>query len=86
MIRPSIEFRMNGRAIRPDQIGNELERALLRQVEEGVLCQVREIRCPTHGKGAHVIVTRHTMASLGFEVTGCCQTLIDDVQRALGRA
>lgn len=78
-----IKFKINGRTVRPNQITNELEKAMLQEISNSIKKAVSSVRCPTHGEAAQILGTGRTIDKLKFEVTGCCDELISEVRRRL---
>ena len=62
----------------------DIEKALMQAAAESITNKVRSIRCPEHGKYAKIIATGRTPKNLKFNVSGCCQKLIDEVTAKLG--
>jgi hypothetical protein len=78
-----MDLKFNGRSIRPDQLAREMEKAMLKKVEDSVKKTVSRIRCRTHGQHARVSVRRATGSKMNFDVSGCCDELIDEVRKQL---
>lgn len=72
-----VTYEIGGRKVSPDRIGDELEKAILKQVTENIIKALSSVRCPEHGKPPEVIVKGRTIDKLNFEIQGCCQKLID---------
>lgn len=81
MIDISIEI--NGRKVSPRNMGNSLESALLQSVQDSITKSVGSARCPAHGQKPKIKVKGRKLDSLSFEVTGCCDQLIDTVKKKL---
>jgi hypothetical protein len=58
------------------------ENAILKDVEKNVADRLRRVRCPDHHQPPTVRPKR-VGTKLKWEVTGCCQKLIDLALRAL---
>jgi len=78
-----ISFEINGKKVNPRNIGNPLEKALLEQVEDSIKKQVGTVRCPEHGTAPKIVCKGHNLNSLSFEVSGCCEKLVDAVKARL---
>jgi len=78
-----IEFKINGRTVHPNQIDNELEKAILQQVRDNIKKRVGSVRCKTHGQAAKIIATGRSIDKLKFEVSGCCEELVEQVKQRL---
>ncbi len=76
-------FEINGRRVRPDQIGNALEGAMLQAVSTQIQTKVGAVRCPVHQQHARVTATGRSADQLTFNIHGCCQTLVEEVRRGL---
>jgi len=74
-----ITFEIDGRKVNPNRLGDALEKAILQSVQESIRKKVGAIRCPKHGQTPKVICKGRSVNNLSFEVTGCCQDLIDTV-------
>jgi hypothetical protein len=77
-----IEWKLNGRKIRPNDIANQLERAMLSQVEEVVRSKLRGVRDAETGAAPTVTVVGRSLDNLSFEVSGS-PALIEEVKRRL---
>ena len=47
--------------------------------KDAIKKKVSSIRCPIHGQSAKVTFKRKLGSNMDFEVSGCCQQLIDRV-------
>jgi hypothetical protein len=75
-------FEIDGRRVRPDQIGNELEAAVLRMIADQVRDQVGGVRCRVHQEYARITGTGTSPERLQFTVEGCCDELVAQVEAA----
>ncbi len=78
-----ISFEINGRKVRPNNIGDALEAAALTQVSDSIKRSVGAIRCREHHKAPKIVVKGRNLDNLSFEVSGCCDTLIEQVKKKL---
>lgn len=78
-----LEFKINGRKVRPDQMEKELEKAMFADIKKEMADKVRRIRCPKHGQAARVTPRGHSIKQLSWSVEGCCDELIDRVKKAI---
>lgn len=79
-----LTFKINGRTVRPDQIGNALENAILQEVESRIRKKVGAVRCSIHDSSPTKIeAAGSSLDRLSFKIYGCCNDLIDDVKHAL---
>ncbi|MDE0695840.1 MAG: hypothetical protein OXH76_08425 [Boseongicola sp.] len=77
-----IEWKLSGRKVRPNDIANQLERAMLSQIEEMVRGKLRGVRNPETGAAPTITVVGRSLDNLSFEVTGS-PALIKEVKRRL---
>ena len=73
----------NGRRIRPNQIASELEKAMAQKAAESIRNKVSHVRCRAHGQPARVLVRGRSLKDMAFDVSGCCDELIEEVKRKL---
>lgn len=78
-----ISFEIGGQKVSPNCIGDEIEKAVLKEVIENVKKALSSIRCSEHGQYPKVTVKGKTIDKLTFEVQGCCQPLIDAAMKKL---
>lgn len=77
-----VEFRLGGRLVRPNDIGKQLERAILQQVQGDISQKLRDVRDPETGQPPTVTFVGRTVDDLSFEVAGS-PALIEEVRRRL---
>lgn len=75
MIKLTVE--LNGKRVKPGSLKNELERMMLQQIINMVKKELKDIICSEHGERPQVTLKGKKLDNLSFEVTGCCQDLID---------
>jgi hypothetical protein len=78
-----ISFEINGRKVSPGNMGNALESTVLKSVQESIIKSVGSAQCPEHGQRPKVKVKGRNLDSLSFEVSGCCDQLIETVKKKL---
>jgi len=78
-----ISFKINGRRVNPNSLGNALQRAMFESVRKAIIKQVGAIRCPQHGQAAKIVYKGRSFDKLSFEVGGCCEALIEVVKGKL---
>ena len=78
-----IPFEINGRKVTPRNMGNALESSLLQSVQDSITKSVGAARCPVHGQRPKIKVEGRKLDSLSFEVSGCCDQLIEKVKKKL---
>lgn len=72
-----VTFEIGGRKVSPNRFGDELERAVLKQVSNNVKRSLSAVCCPRHGRQPKVTIKGRRIDNLSWEVQGCCQQLID---------
>jgi hypothetical protein len=77
-----VEFKLNGRSVRPNDIANQLEKAMLKQVQDGITKKLRNVRDPETETAPTVRVVGPSLDKLSFEVAGS-PTVIEEVKRRL---
>lgn len=77
-----VEFKLNGRSVRPNDIANQLEKAMLKQVQDGIAKKLRNVRDPETGAASTVKIVGRSLDNLSFEVAGS-PALIEEVKRRL---
>jgi hypothetical protein len=78
-----ISFEINGRKVSPSGVGDALEAAVLRSISDSIKKSVGSVRCPEHGKSPKIVCKGRSVSNLSFEVSGCCQKLMDTVRAKL---
>lgn len=78
-----LSFEIGGRKVDPRNIRDALESAMLRGVRDHVTKRLSGVRCPDHGSAPAVVARGRTLKELTFEVSGCCQKLIDVTEAKL---
>jgi hypothetical protein len=78
-----ISFEINGRKVTQSNMDNALESALLQSMQESITKSVGAARCPAHGQSPKIKVMGRNLNSLSFEVSGCCNQLIETVNKNL---
>lgn len=78
-----IHFEINGKRIRPDQIGDALEQMVLKDIQESIKKKIGSIRCLEHGSAPKIICSGPSLDRLSFKVSGCCEKLIESVKEKL---
>ncbi len=78
-----ISFDINGRKMSPRNVGDTLESAMLQSIQDSISKAVGSARCPEHGQKPIIKVKGRNLDSLKFEVSGCCDSLIEEAKRKL---
>lgn len=78
-----LSFEINGKRINPNQIGDAIEKAVLSHIQDTIKNSVGSVRCKTHGKAPVVTAKGRSVDKLSFHVSGCCEELIEQVQKKI---
>jgi len=78
-----LSFEINGRKVDSSNIGNALEGAMLKAVQASVTSKLASVRCPDHHSAPRITARGRSLDDLSFDVSGCCQKLIDLVKAKL---
>lgn len=81
-IGAKVELRVGGRKVSASQFARALQEDALKMVEREVRRRISRVRCPEHGKAAHVTPIR-SAGQLTWEVRRCCQDLVNEVEKLL---
>jgi len=77
----NLEWKFNGKRIRPNQIGSELMKSAAKSVQSQLAKKIESHRCSIHGKTAKLIARPGSFE--GMKVEGCCQEFISKVSAKL---
>jgi hypothetical protein len=79
-----LEWKMNGRTIRSDQIANELMKGVRREASTHIENAVKQVRCPVHGTHAiNVRAIAGAGSKMNFQYKACCDELKAAIARRL---
>jgi len=79
-----LTWKMNGRSIRPDQIGNELMKNVRRVVADRLENALKSVTCPVHGRRpSNVRQVQSSTGKMNVEFQACCEELKAAVARNL---
>jgi hypothetical protein len=78
-----IKFQIGGRSVNPRNMKGALEKAVLESVQNSIKKSVGSVRCPDHGESPKIVVKGRNLDNLSFEVSGCCEALIEQVKKRL---
>lgn len=78
-----ISFEINGRKVKPNNVGDALENAVVSSVAESIKKSVGSIRCKEHNQSPIIKVKGRSLDSLSFEVSGCCEALTQEITEKL---
>jgi len=76
-----LNWKFNGKKIRPEQIGNELMKFATKNIQTQLKRKIESQRCSIHGKTAKLIAKPGSFDSM--KVEGCCQEFISKVSAKL---
>ncbi len=62
----------------------QVERAVIAQIEKVLISAVGSARCGVHKKYAEINLSGKSLDKLDFQVNGCCQEFIEQVEGRLG--
>ena len=79
----SLEVELNGKRVAPGQLSNMIEDMLLTHISEEITNKIGRVRCPEHNQYAKVKAKGRSIDKLSFEISGCCQQLVDQCNKAL---
>jgi hypothetical protein len=77
-------FEMGGKKVDPNDIDDELKRTMLLLIRQHIEEEVGTLCCPDHGSAPKIVCKGQDLDSFSFEVSGCCQKLVDYVKAKLG--
>ena len=80
-----ISFEINGKKVSPHNMDNALESTLLQSVQTSISRAVGSTLCPQHGQKPTIQVKGRKLDTLSFEVSGCCDQLIEIAKKKLQR-
>lgn len=72
-----LTYTLGGRKVSRDQFFKGLEGEIRKTASDNVTRQVQRVRCPKHGQTARVTGLRETHDGFGFEISGCCDELVE---------
>lgn len=78
-----ISFEINGRKVNSGNIGDELEAAVLSDVVDSIKSDIGDITCPEHRQRPKITIKGRNIDNLSFDVSGCCDKLIEIVDLKL---
>lgn len=79
----TFEINVNGRNVGLHRAEAELERAMVEDISKKMQEKGRRIRCTKHGQTARITTKGRRLKQLSFEVSGCCDELVERVKSAL---
>jgi hypothetical protein len=78
-----ISFKIKGKRVQPDNMTDVLDIIFLKFVGEKINDSVALIRCNKHGREPSVLVKGQDLDNLEYEVSGCCEDLINKAKKTL---
>ncbi len=78
-----ISFEINGRKVNPNIVADAFERAVLEGKTTSINDSVGSLRCSMHGSSPRITCKGRNLNNLSFEVSGCCQQLMNTVRTRL---
>jgi len=82
VLKSTMRFTVGGREVSPSQFGPEMEKSLKNAVEEEIRKRVESIKCPIHGKHAHVVSFDRSGSKVNYNIGGCCDALKEAVEKS----
>jgi len=83
MFELDFSYEVNGKKVSLDQFGNEFEKAALMEVKDTIKSKLETVICKEHQQRPKVKIVSSGSDEIKFEITGCCQPLIDDATATL---
>lgn len=80
-----VKFVVSGREVTPDNLADPARAQVYRHIRASVVERLRGVRCPMHGGSPQVTAEGSSLDKLEWKITGCCERLRDEAQRALGK-
>ena len=78
-----VSFEIGGRKVRPNQMADALEEAVLANLSESISKSLRSVHCAEHGERPKVKCKGRKLDNLTFEISGCCENLIEQAKNRL---
>lgn len=79
-----VVFVLRGKTVDLGELEDVRERAILREIERSVKNRVGSLTCSEHGAAPTLTARGSRADALEFDLTGCCQDLIEKTTAALG--
>lgn len=71
-----VKFKLNGREVPPERLGDALTAALLQQLKSNVQTKLSSVHCPEHGQQPTVTAEGNSLDQLKWTVRGCYSKLV----------
>lgn len=82
----AFSFQIGGREVDPTRMDDPQESAVLRDIVETVVDKTELVVCPEHGEPPRFLCAGESIDALSLQVFGCCQSLVDEVEKRLNRS
>ena len=79
-----VKFVIGGQPVDPRRVEDRVQRAVLQQVEHSIRVRLTGVRCATHDAEPVITAIGTAVDALDFDLSGCCQELMDRTVAALG--
>jgi hypothetical protein len=73
------EWKLNGRAVAPGQLGQEVAKSIESEIVSRAKSAVARVRCPVHGSSPRNVRVSRSGDSLHFQYECCCDRLKEAV-------
>jgi hypothetical protein len=80
----SIKYEIDGRQVGKQQFFDGLEGQMRKIALDTVIEQVSEVTCAEHGQRAEVSQVTQTSDGFSFQLTGCCDDLVERAEANVG--
>lgn len=74
---------IQGKKINPNNFGNSLESMVFKELKKSITKSIGGVTCPEHNKPPSVAAKGKDVTSLTFEISGCCDKLIQHATNRL---
>jgi len=78
-----VEYRLNGRKVTANQLGDALQQQAVAAAADEVKRKVSTMLCREHSRAAKIVVNSSPRSEARLTVEGCCDEFIGQVTRAL---
>lgn len=78
-----IKFKVDGREIPVENVQDELMKQVFLLVRKNICEALQSVRCPVHGQAPTVTVEGSSLDDLIFQISGCCEKLIEETKEKL---
>jgi len=77
-------FEINDRQVDPGDMEDVLGSAILKGIQNSIERSIGDARCSEHGSCPKVVVKGEDWDRLSIQVTGCCDSFVDQVKQEWG--